>query len=232
VGKRKSPDFAASSVSDRIAFAYSSSRNRTAHVPSREKLGIYRFHFRAVRSLQSGLSTNNREIRALFAYFSAERAKILCSSDCMAERAGFEPSVRFCRAKPRRVRKLQITKPCQRISPEIRPQNWAISPVSIRHLFVRERRRQGDSVAKGGHFARPQAARLGSHVTACLACSHKTEGFSGGKNYLRRGFLVFFDFYARALSAIVASLPTSHSGPASVTLSELHVTLAQSGQAR
>ena len=68
--KRKNPDFAASSVCDRIAFAYSSSRNRTAHVPSREKLGIYRFHFRAVRSLQSGLSTNNRAIRALFAYFS------------------------------------------------------------------------------------------------------------------------------------------------------------------
>src|SRR5271155_1661114 len=86
VGKRKSPDFAASSVSDRIAFAYSSSRNRTEHVPSREKLGIYRFHFRAVRSLQSGLSTNNREIRALFAYFGAERAEILCSSDYVAER--------------------------------------------------------------------------------------------------------------------------------------------------
>jgi hypothetical protein len=28
-------------------------------VPSGEKLGIYRFHFRAARSLQSGLSTNN-----------------------------------------------------------------------------------------------------------------------------------------------------------------------------
>jgi hypothetical protein len=69
--KEKAPNFVASSVSDRIAFAYSSSRNRTAHVPSREKLGIYRFHFRAVRSLQSGLSTQfrlyggGREIRTL-----------------------------------------------------------------------------------------------------------------------------------------------------------------------
>jgi hypothetical protein len=95
MGCCKTPDFAASSVSDRVAFAYSSSRNRTAHVPSREKLGIYRFHFRAVRSLQSGLSTNNRAIRALFAYFSAERTKILCSSDCMAERVGFEPTLPF-----------------------------------------------------------------------------------------------------------------------------------------
>jgi hypothetical protein len=30
---------------------------------------------------------NNREIRALFAYFGVELAEILCSSDCMAERA-------------------------------------------------------------------------------------------------------------------------------------------------
>jgi hypothetical protein len=60
----------------------------------------------------------------------------------------FEPSVRFCRAKARRVRKLQIAKPCQRISPEIRHQNWAISPVSIRHLFVRERRMRSDSWKK------------------------------------------------------------------------------------
>ena len=37
--KSKAPDFAASSVSDRIAFAYRSSRNRTAHVPAGEKAG-------------------------------------------------------------------------------------------------------------------------------------------------------------------------------------------------
>jgi hypothetical protein len=102
----------------------------------------------AVRSLKSGLPVNNREIRALFAYFGADRAEILCSSDCMAEEERFELSVRFCRAKARRVRKLQIAKPCQRIPPETRHRNWAISPVSIRHLFVRERRMQGDSVAK------------------------------------------------------------------------------------
>jgi hypothetical protein len=45
-------------------------------------------------------------------------------------------------------------------------------------------------------------------VTACLACSHETESFSGGKNYLRRGFLIIFDFYARAFSVVVAPLPT------------------------
>ena len=55
----------------------------------------------------------------------------------------------------------------------------------------------------------PKAVRLGSHVTACLACSHKTESFSGGKNHLRRGFLIIFDFYASAFSAVVAPLPTS-----------------------
>ena len=54
---------------------------------------------RAARSLKSGLPVNNREIRALFAYFGADRAKILCSSDCMAEEERFKLSVRFCRAK-------------------------------------------------------------------------------------------------------------------------------------
>jgi len=37
-------------------------------------------------------SRNNREIRALFAYFGAKRAEFLCSSDCVAEREGFEPA--------------------------------------------------------------------------------------------------------------------------------------------
>ena len=55
------------------------------------------------------------EIRALFAPFGAKPAEIVCSPDCVAERGGFEPSVRFCHAKPRRVRKLQIAKPYQRI---------------------------------------------------------------------------------------------------------------------
>jgi hypothetical protein len=41
---------------------------------------------RAVRSLQSGLSGNNRGIRAFCAYFGAERAEFLCTSDCVAER--------------------------------------------------------------------------------------------------------------------------------------------------
>ena len=179
-GQRKSPDFAASSVSDRIAFAYSSSRNRTEHVPSREKLGIYRFHFRAVRSLQSGLSTNNREIRALFAYFGADRAEILCSSDCMAEEERFELSVRFCRAKARRVCKLQIAKPCQRISPETGHQNWAISPVSIRHLFAHERRMQGDSAAKDGHVLRFPGSLTGFAGLRAYRAVRKAKNLSAG----------------------------------------------------
>jgi hypothetical protein len=52
-----------------------------------------RLRCRAVRSLQSGLSGHNREIRAISAYFGGRRADFLCSSDCVAEREGFEPSV-------------------------------------------------------------------------------------------------------------------------------------------
>jgi hypothetical protein len=176
-------------------------------VPSGEKAGRSPLCRRAVRSLWSDLPLNNREIRALFAYFGAERVKILCSSDCVAERAGFEPSVQFCRAKPRYIRKLQIAKPYQRISSKTRHQIFAISPVSIRRPFGHERRTPGDSVAKRVALRGPQAARLGSHVTACLACSHKTESFSGGRNYLRRGFLIVFDFYARALGPLWLHFP-------------------------
>jgi hypothetical protein len=73
---------------------------------------------REVRSLQSGLSGNNREIRALFAYFGAKRVEFPCSSDCVAEEERFELSVRFCRAKARRVRKLQIANPAREFHPK------------------------------------------------------------------------------------------------------------------
>jgi hypothetical protein len=92
-------------------------------MPSGENPGQYRIRCQAVHPLKSGLPVSNREIRALFAYFGAERAEFLCSSDLLAEEERFELSVRFCRAKARRIRKLQIAKPCQRISPEIRHQN-------------------------------------------------------------------------------------------------------------
>ena len=51
--------------------------------------------------------------------------------------------------------------------------------------------------------------RLGWRVTACLAGSHEIETFSGGKNYLRPGFLITFDFLARIFSAVLSQLPTS-----------------------
>src|SRR5450759_1213479 len=71
--------------------------NRTAKAPSGEKPPQGRIRCGAVRSPQSGLSRNNREIRALFAYFGVERAEFLCSSDCVAERQEFEPSFPFLR---------------------------------------------------------------------------------------------------------------------------------------
>jgi len=42
-----------------------------------------------------------------------------------------------------------------------RHQSFAISPVSIRHLFVRERRTPSDSVAKNGHVARFPRSLMG-----------------------------------------------------------------------
>ena len=78
-----------------------------------------------------------------------------------------------------------------------------------------------------------ESAWLGWHVTACLAGSHEIETFSGGKNYLRRGFLIIFDFLARTFSAVIAPLRTSrllarinfrfarHSGGISATVKRL-----------
>ena len=51
-----------------------------------------------------------------FSGFSSNIAGVLCNPDCVAEGEGFEPPVRFCQAKPRHIRKLQIAKPDQRIS--------------------------------------------------------------------------------------------------------------------
>src|SRR5450759_4853052 len=67
--------------------------NRTAKAPSGEKPPQGRIRCGAVRSPQSGLSRNNREIRALFAYFGVERAEFLCSSDCVAGRPSHKPIV-------------------------------------------------------------------------------------------------------------------------------------------
>jgi hypothetical protein len=59
---------------------------------------------------------------AVFRLIRREEAGFLCSPDCVAEGEGFEPSVRFCRAKPRPLRKLQIAKAQQRISRKTCPQ--------------------------------------------------------------------------------------------------------------
>jgi hypothetical protein len=76
-----------------------------------------------------------------------KRAEFLYTSDCVAEEERFEPSVRFWQAKPRHVRKLQIAKPYQRISPQNPTSEFATSPVSIRHPFESEKKKRtrGDS---------------------------------------------------------------------------------------
>ena len=131
-----------------------------------------------VLSLQSGLSGNNREIRALFAYFSAERAKILCSSDCVAEGEGFEPSVRFFRAKPRRVRKLQIAKHRQRISRQNLTQSFAISPVSVRPPFANLKANARRFCGKNDHVARPPGSLIR------FACDCAPSGQSQDQKFL------------------------------------------------
>jgi hypothetical protein len=127
-------------------------------VPSREKparrpRSLVGSPFSAVRFEDEIL--RNRHVSRISEY---EAAEFLCTSDCVAERVRFEPPVRFCDAKPRHIRKLQIAKPYQRTLPynptsEFCNQSGFDSP-SIRP----ERRMLGDSLDKIGHFAKPQAA--------------------------------------------------------------------------
>ena len=78
----------------------------------------------------------NRELAGISRDFRSNAGRFLCSADCVAERKTFEPSVRFCHANSRRVRKLQIAKPQQRISHQNPPQGLAISPVLVRRPFA------------------------------------------------------------------------------------------------
>jgi hypothetical protein len=98
---------------------------------------------------------NNREIRAFFAYFGDRSAGFLCIADCVAEGSGFEPSVPFCYAKPRRVRKLQMQTTAREFMRKADEE--LCSPVSIRRSFVTERRTPGDFVAGSVRLARPHA---------------------------------------------------------------------------
>src|ERR1022692_621873 len=61
-------------------------------------------------------ASKNREIPPISRNFEGNPGGFLCTADCVAEGEAFEPSVRFCYAKPRHIRKLQIANPYQRIS--------------------------------------------------------------------------------------------------------------------
>jgi hypothetical protein len=61
----------------------------------------------ARHSLRCGFMEENRELAGFSREFLRTTARVRVCSDCVAEGEGFEPSVRFCSAKPRRVRKLQ-----------------------------------------------------------------------------------------------------------------------------
>ena len=101
--------------------------------------------------------SDSSEIAPIFRNFQRNPGGFLCTSDCVAEREGFEPSVRFCRAKPRRVRKLQIAKPSQRISRQ-NPRSELCNQSGFDSPSIRTRKRtSGDSVAESGHFANCQA---------------------------------------------------------------------------
>jgi len=56
----------------------------------------------------TGSCRGSAENAAKYAYLGFEASYFSDINDLMAEGEGFEPSVQFCAAKPRHVRKLQI----------------------------------------------------------------------------------------------------------------------------
>jgi hypothetical protein len=96
------------------------------------------------------LTMKTSELAGISRDFRGKTSGVFCTADCVAERVGFEPSVRFCHAKPRHVRKLQITRPYQRISHQTR-RGELCNQSGFASPSIRTRRRTpGDSVAKSG----------------------------------------------------------------------------------
>ena len=58
--------------------------------------------------------SNDRKIPPISRNFLINRGEILCKSDCMAERVEFEPTLPFCRHKPRGFRNMHALKKPQR----------------------------------------------------------------------------------------------------------------------
>jgi hypothetical protein len=119
------------------------SRNRTATSPAREN-GCRRVGALAVHSLQSGTRKEKRKLAGISRGFQRTTASVRNTSDCVAEGEGFELSVRFWAAKPRRVRKLQRGKPEQRISYQNSPRKPSppsgFDSPSIRNVKANARR--------------------------------------------------------------------------------------------
>jgi hypothetical protein len=69
--------------------------------------------------------------------------EFLCTSDCMAERDGFEASVRFCRGKPRQIARLQISK----LAREFHTKGRTKAVKAVLFLFALHSVRHGDDQA-------------------------------------------------------------------------------------
>ncbi len=89
--------FAIGSSVDRLLFALRMLRKPTAKTRSREKgLGTTAAQF-AGAILCGSHFTEIAQIGAISRGFQQKKRRFLCSADCVAEREGFEPSVRFYR---------------------------------------------------------------------------------------------------------------------------------------
>jgi hypothetical protein len=70
-------------------------RNRTAQMPSGEKGRKPRLWYREAHFLQSGLRGRIYRIAPISRNFQRNPSEFLFTSDCMAERVGFEPTLPF-----------------------------------------------------------------------------------------------------------------------------------------
>jgi hypothetical protein len=112
----------------------------------------------AVRSLQSGLSWNNREIRAFCAFFGGRGADFLSGPDCVAEREG----IRTLGTGLSGVRADVCVSCAESTSSEILRETTCSPFETLNSAVSRslQRRNAGDCVAESGRYEASHAAKL------------------------------------------------------------------------
>ena len=149
-------------------------------MPLREKGHKSRLEGKRLQFLQSGLRARFTKLRAFQAVFNGIQPNFSAVQTAWPRRKDSNPRYGFAVLSLDVSASCRWQNPTREFHPKTRHQGFAISPVSIRHLFVRERRTSGDSVTKRATLQGSPSSLMGSQVTVCLSRSPKAKNLSAG----------------------------------------------------